>query len=154
MNSPVLIFGILFILIGVFSGLFFLARAIRAMNSRHWPRTSGELDAHGLRRVAMHFRPRDRFSALQFDFAYRYRVDGKTYTGRRVTFSDSTIRTRKALDRILDDYRHTKHIIVYYNPKNPAESVLIPGATFQNFGPMITSALFVAAGLYLAVFMP
>ena len=156
MQPTFVAFGSLFVLIGVGITAFILSRIRKAMQSRYWPRTAGKLENADLEAVNIDLLTRSRFSGahdsfqtLKFNFAYTYQVDGKTYRGKRVTFADSTVRTRKAMERILDDYRHQRHVIVHYNPKNPVESVLIPGASIYNFGPLITSTLFIAAGLYI-----
>ena len=149
-------FGSLFVLIGVGITAFILSRIRKAMQSRHWPRTAGKLEHADLEAVNVDLLTRSRFSGahdsfqtLKFDFAYTYQVNSKTYRGKRVTFADSTVRTRKMMERILDNYRHQRHVIVHYNPRNPADSVLIPGASFANFGPLITSMLFIAFGIYI-----
>lgn len=156
MQPAFVAFGSLFVLIGVGITAFILSRIRKAMQSRHWPRTAGQLENADLEAVNVNLLTRSRFSGahdsfqtLKFDFAYTYQVDGKTYRGKRVTFADSTVRTRKAMERILDDYRHQRHVIIHYNPRNPADSVLIPGANFANFSPLITSMLFIAFGIYI-----
>ena len=50
-------------------------------------------------------------------------------------------------ERLQERYRGKSQIQVYYDPDRPAESVLIPGLNIFNFTPLITSALFVLAGL-------
>ncbi|HHH47121.1 MAG TPA: DUF3592 domain-containing protein [Thiotrichales bacterium] len=154
MQSTIILYmGALFILVGLATAVFFVWRIVRAQRSRRWPRVPGELESADLRRVIYEGEEvgggSDNASAMVVDFRYRYTVDGRTYLGRRVTFSDNISKPLRTLEKLQRQYRDRGQVTVHYNPKNPADSVLIPGAGLFNFTPLITSSLFVAAGLYL-----
>jgi len=59
---------------------------------------------------------------------YKYTVDGKSYTGERVTASDNYQKTRSLAMNVLKKYPVGGEVSVYYSPDNPASSVLKTGA--------------------------
>lgn len=60
---------------------------------------------------------------------YRYKVDGIIYESHTLRFgSEITQRTREKAQKILNQFLLTKQPIIYFNPKNPQQSVLIPDA--------------------------
>src|ERR1700744_1378483 len=56
---------------------------------------------------------------------YSYTVNGVNYTGNRYRYDDANVSLRYL--RVLDEFpAHSRHI-VYYNAKDPRNSVLAPG---------------------------
>ena len=63
---------------------------------------------------------------------YAYRVGGRWYKARRVSYrATSWIRFREALDMIYG-MRPGKEVDVWYDPEKPDRSVLIPGSSPAN----------------------
>ena len=63
---------------------------------------------------------------------YRYTVDGRTYSGDRISYSaDNSCNSWSANSD--DDYPEGKKITVYYDPSNPSESVLLSGLSGIDF---------------------
>ncbi len=58
---------------------------------------------------------------------YSYSVDGKSYSGDRVTASDMYEKTLNAAQERLKKYPAGGEVRVYYDPDNPASSVLETG---------------------------
>ncbi len=154
MNHILIVISGVFILVGIISAFFILAKIRKAYASRNWAKVPGDLVSADLRIVVYEGREpdggADMASALVPDFKYTYTVNGKRYQGTRVTFSDGVSKFPSVLRKLQEEYKGKNQIIVYYNPENPAESVLKPGASIFNFTPLITSFLFVMAGIYLA----
>jgi len=154
MDDAILItMGTAFVAVGVLVGLFFCYRLVQAVRSKSWPTVEGELSAAGLRQVQYRGVEAgggsDGASAVVADFSYSYSVDGQTYTGQRVTFSDHVNKTMASLKKLQTKYQGQERVVVYYNPANPSQSVLIPGPGVYNFTPFITPGLFIAAGYFL-----
>lgn len=145
-----------FILVGILTGAFFCYRILQAGRSKQWPWVLGELESADLRQVIYNGREidgsADQASAMVVNFSYQYRVSNHDYRGRRVTFSDSVNKTMGALKKLQDRYQGKSQIKVYYNPHRPEQSVLIPGLNLFNFTPLITSALFLLAGIFVGVY--
>jgi hypothetical protein len=55
---------------------------------------------------------------------YRYRVNGRSYEGRRIMFGPETRYAKEAeAERALDDYKDPT-LTVHYDPRRPQDSVL------------------------------
>jgi Protein of unknown function (DUF3592) len=152
-QTLVLIIGSCFVLVGVATGAFFFYRISQAISSTRWPSVVGELESAEMKEVIYRGRQAhggpDEASAWVVNFRYAYTVADKQYDGSRVTYSDGINKTMRALHRLEKKYKGESLIQVYYNPRNPKQSVLVPGLSLFNFTPLITSTLFVLAGLFI-----
>ena len=152
-NNLVLIIGTCFVLVGVATATFFTYRIYQGFSSNRWPFVIGELESTDLREMIYRGREvdgsADSASAWVVDFSYSYSVADRKYQGSRVTFSDGINKTSRALRKLQEKYRGKSLVEVYYNPANPGQSVLVPGVGLFNFTPLITSALFIMAGLFV-----
>ena len=155
-NTLVLILGSCFVLVGIATGLFFAYRIYQGASSTRWPFAIGELESADLREVVYRGRDSgdgpDMAGARVVNFRYRYSVADVDYHGSRVTYSDGINKTLRAVRQLQKKYHGKSLIQVYYNPRKPRQSVLIPGLGIYNFTPLITSVLFVLAGLYIFSF--
>lgn len=155
-QTLILLIGSIFILIGLSTGAFFCFRIFQAVTSNHWPFVIGELESSELKEVV--FRGRqldggaDEASARVVNFRYRYTVADREYQGKRVTYSDGVNKTARALRKLQDRYQGQSLVRVYYNPKNPDQSLLVPGLSIFNITPLITSALFILAGVFMQTY--
>ena len=145
--------GTIFILLGVLTGAFFCFRIVQAGSSKQWPWVVGELQSAALKDVLYEGREvgggADLASARVVDFRYRYRVNGQQYDNKRVTFSDAVNKTSGSLNKLQQAYQGKSQIKVYYHPAKPELSVLVPGLSLFNFTPLITSLLFILAGVFM-----
>jgi len=152
-TTGILLMGSCFILVGIATATFFLLKISRAAKSTKWPWVFGDLDSTDLRQVVYRGRDSDGTSdgasAVVVNFKYRYSVKGIDYNGKRVTYSDGINKTVGSLKKLQERYRGKSQIQVYYDPERPGESVLVPGLNIFNFTPLITSALFILAGLFI-----
>jgi hypothetical protein len=155
-NALLYMMGTCFVLVGVLTGAFFTYRIFQGFTSARWPFVVGELESTDLKEVIYKGRDSrggaDEASAWVVDFRYSYSVSGKKYDGSRVTYSDGINKTARALKRLQGKYKGKSQIQVFFNPKNPDQSVLVPGLSIFNFTPLITSSLFVAAGVFMYVY--
>ena len=152
-NTPVLIIGSCFLLVGVATCVFFVYRIYQGIISSHWPFVIGELESTDLKEVIYKERDADggpdSASTWGVNFRYHYSVADRKYDGSRVTYSDGINKTMRALRKLQEKYQGKSSIQVYYNPTNPKQSVLVPGLSIFNFTPLITSVLFILAGLFI-----
>ncbi len=155
-NILILLMASCFIVVGLATGTFFCVRITQAAKSKSWPWVIGELESTALRDVVYRGRDSDGgadlASARVVNFRYRYRVKDEDYLGSRVTFSDGVNKTSGALQKLQDQYQGKSQIKVFYRPDQPQQSVLIPGLSIFNFTPLITSALFIAAGTFIGTY--
>ena len=150
------VMGSCFVLVGVSTGVFFCYRIFQGTISNRWPFVIGELESTDLEEAIYKGRDAgggaDEASAWVANFKYRYTVADRKYDGSRVTYSDGINKTMRALRKLQDKYQRKSQIKVYYNPKNPNQSVLAPGLSIFNFTPLITSALFILAGVFIQTY--
>jgi hypothetical protein len=65
---------------------------------------------------------------------YRYRVEGQEYESSRIRFTWSGESTyRWTTSEVVNKYPVSKTVRVYYNPKNPSVSVLVPGVVSKDY---------------------
>ena len=74
-----------------------------------WPVATGSISETTVNRGLL-------FSGESY-LTYRYRVDGREYTGHRISFGGGSAA----------DYRQGQELSVYYNPSNFSELLLEPG---------------------------
>lgn len=90
----------------------------RGHPSSDWPSTEGRVThsiiARGGETSGLHFR-------------YDFTVEGRDYTGERVSFG--SVRGR----RVVEEYPQGAEVTVYYDPANPGESVLEPGLPLTSY---------------------
>ena len=78
---------------------------------------------------------------------FRYNVGGKSYTGNRLSFEkQDSFRPRNA-EALLKPYPKGSNCMVYYNPNNPSDSVLIKGARSANNANLFAGVFFLIAGM-------
>ena len=152
-QTIVTVMGVVFMLVGIVTTGLVLWKLALAIRSRRWPFVMGRLQRAALKTVEYIGREPDggvdsaRMAAV--DFTYEYEVDGKRFEGRRVTFSDHVSKTPRTLERLLDEFRHAGHVRVFYDPRHPQRSVLLPGPTFANYTLLLTTVAFFLVGFYL-----
>jgi len=152
-NFLLILFGSVFIAVGVLVGTFFIYRIYQAHSSTRWPSALGKLESIALRETV--FRgidsdgSPDLASALVTNFKYSYIVAGKEYHGTRVTYSDGVNKTVGSLRKLQKRYKGKSQIQVYYNPQKYDQSLLVPGATIFNYTPLITCSLFIISGVFI-----
>ena len=77
----------------------------------------------------------DTFSA---NVHYRYSVAGKTYESTRLWYRATWLRSFAAATDALRGVHKGKPVVVYYDPHNPARSVLITGSDVDNIIGIVT----------------
>lgn len=93
-----------------------------AKASNDWPSVTGaltELQLWGKRRING-----DMVDSENLSVQYQYEVNGKKFAGRRVAFY--TLHYPETVD-FAKHYPQGSRVSVFYNPQNPAESVIVPG---------------------------
>lgn len=128
-------------------GIFFLKSA---QASRAWPSTSGEVQT--IKAVLHTTRNNGRVKTYNYTVTYQYEVDDRTYTSDRYSLgSGSTASpqydTARAARRAGEEvYPLGSEVQVYYDPANPASTVLKPGANFGTYVPLVMGLLFMPSG--------
>jgi len=120
------LFSIVFILIGV--GLLRYARGMadKAKASLSWPSVDGEISHSAVLYQTSTNSSTGETSTYKADIAYRYKVQGKSYSSSRIALLDLASSSRNA-QTVVDRYPDNASVQVYYNPADPSDAVLEPG---------------------------
>jgi hypothetical protein len=120
-NAAILI-GALIVFAAVFGG-FGTYKYTVASASSSWPTTQSRITASRLDRTGSGSDTKYRPSV-----SYRYSVQGTDYTGKRIR-AVSSYTSRGKAESELARYPSGATVTVYYDPADPASSVLVPGVT-------------------------
>lgn len=91
-----------------------------AESSRNWPTVRGKVTASNVEKGwKTLYVPR---------VFYKFSVGGVEYTSTMISFANDHIR-KEAAEKTRDSYSVGKDVLVYYNPDNPEQAVLVPGRT-------------------------
>ena len=127
LRSPIVRLGLgsfgLFLLVGAPVSGYFLSRIIlEARASASWPAVTGTITKAGVAETAT--------GRYQVDVAYTYQVGGSDYDGSKVRASDGEYSRYDDAYRAVGSLAPGQRVPVYYNPANPGQAVLRPGAGF------------------------
>lgn len=113
--------------------------------SLNWPSTGGKVTSRTL--LGQKFKEYDGDYYYHIDgyIRYEYSVDNKTYSSTAVNSLRSACYPHETALR----YPEGKDVVVYYNPRNPAKSVLEPGWVLSPEALGFFPSLIMIAGLYL-----
>lgn len=138
----ILIFGVVVIIIG-----FLLSDIPKMIVSQGWPTTGGTILSNRLRGTQFKEYNGDFYTIIVVYIRYEYSVDGISYESLSINSIDTPFYPSSYANR----YPVGKNIIVYYNPKNPAEAVLEPGFVdiLKAFGGY--SDLFFVLGVFFII---
>jgi hypothetical protein len=106
--------------------------AREAINSRSWPTVEGTVIVSETRHVSASQSP-DRRSSYEPEVAVEYEVDGQTLICDRITFTTISFDRAILVHELLGSYPVGKKVDVYYNPDDPARSVLDQRLRFTAF---------------------
>lgn len=110
--------------------------------SKDWPTAQGVIARSGLSRVKLLNEEK-----YQADVKYHFQVNGRDYSGTRISFMSTTGSSEKAQYALIEPYPVGAEVTVYYDPDDPSSSILVPGS-----GSLVTRIIFYAIPLLLAGF--
>ena len=125
---------------------FYLAGRTRAKAevARNWASAPGTVTALSVQRHRSRngswYAPR---------IAYRFRAEGKEYSGKRLRFGWVYFKTQALAEAVIADYRVDGPITVRYDSNAPADNVITPEAETKNFTFM--AWLFIGLDVVLAI---
>lgn len=97
-------------------------------DSRSWPSVAGTIVASGISESTDTSRYRSGSRSTEYDvyLRYDYVVDDMPYSGNRIAIRGTRYSSQSSAQRELQRYPVGRVVNVYYNPKNPEQSVLKP----------------------------
>ena len=83
---------------------------------------------------------------------YDYQVEGQEYSSDRIWFGgEVSTSNRSQMRNIVRDYKEGEATTVHYDPKNPEEAVLQPGAFFTSYFMIIFGSVFAVPGAVMVL---
>lgn len=125
------IFGVLILIAGLFALTWGIRGLHAAVTSKDWPTTEGTVVRSELEKLrkkggAGSNQRKNRF-AFKPQVHYEFEVDGQSYSGSRLTFSDYTTSNEDQMQAIIAPYPVGTTVTVYYAPDKPSECTLETG---------------------------
>lgn len=98
----------------------------KAINSNNWPQAQGQVTSTELVQRKHTFKTGKPITVYSEKIHYQYAVAGNTYTNHQLKFIDHTS-SEKVEQAMNSKYSTGANVTVFYNPKNPSESLLQKG---------------------------
>jgi len=135
------------IIVGSFVAYLGLRDISQARASKRWQSVDGVIVSSDL---AVQ---NDQGSTLyRADIQYTYTLNGRAFTGERVHFGDLSTSDRKPVFDILLKYPKDARVVVFYNPEDPAQTVLEPGFHGANwFLPALGAGFFIFGLIFIFI---
>jgi hypothetical protein len=129
-----------------------LDQRARTKASTRWPHVVGQITAARVEPAAalpnVPVGSKDRYAVI---VEYTYKVNGRRYVGNRERFGLRTVDTRAAAEAELRRYPPGAAIQIWYDPRDPQQSVRARGDTSPPFPPAFWRGLaFSACGCLVA----
>jgi hypothetical protein len=137
-SNPLILVGVLLLFGLVFGGVG-LQRYSVARASSDWPSVQGQITSGRIQTTQ-----RDGKNEYMPTVRYSFTVEGRGYSGSRITASDEYQKNRGSAQDILARYPVGGQVEVFYNPADPGVAVLEKGM------PGNVKVLLVTGGLCLA----
>lgn len=142
--------GAIFLLLGLGVSYYGYRLIRRARASSEWPAARGQIESSAV--DVEKERERDSDGNVHYDtkyvprIVYRYQVEGTDYYGEQLSYGSTSSGNASWAYRIRDQYPPGTEVSVYYDPGNPQEAVLQPGAKWTTYIVLGIGVLFALTG--------
>ncbi len=122
-----------------------------ARASRAWPTTAGTVEAVNVLRDRS--TTNSSVSSYHYAVTYQYEVEARAYSSDRYSLGNGSTASKPydtrsaARDAGQEAYPTGSEVTVYYDPTNPASTVLKPGANFGTYVPLVLGLFFMPSGI-------
>ena len=143
-SSPILTFGywfgaIVLVFSGSISGYSLLQMCLTARATGAWPSVPGVITRAevGIRGVSSYYA----------DVSYSYEAGGREFTGHRIDRSNFGYSGRDGAAQAIQGLAPGRSVAVHFDPSDPAQSVLRPGAGAQDYLLLLVPIIMISIGL-------
>lgn len=144
----VIIFASVFILAGIGCLVYAIINVQRAWASRSWPTVQGVVLSAEVKRSQTKHGNTTTWS-YRAVVRYDFQVDGKPYSGDKISFVDFGSRNASLANTRANRYAAGKTVTVHYDPSNPQICVLEPGFSVFAWMSLIGGFGFLSVGAAL-----
>jgi hypothetical protein len=138
---------IILLVIGVIALVFFGRNVMLGRKSQNWPNAPGTILQTGMETYQSTDEDGSTSTTYDATIMYSYEVGDQSYQGNRRTFTNVRTGSRRRVEQILARYPQGGAVSVYYDPANPAESVLETGVNTFAYVVLVIAGILVLAGI-------
>jgi hypothetical protein len=144
------VLGVIFVLAGIGVMIYGYSQCSQATKSESWETVSGTIiDSRIVKGQNADGEP-----TYKPEIKYKYSVYGAIYRSDRILFGDLPEYTSPSIPaKYVSMFPANAVVTVYYNPFNPAKSVLLPGETTFAKNTLILSAIFILIGVFVLIYI-
>jgi uncharacterized membrane protein YidH (DUF202 family) len=144
------VLGVIFILVGIGVMIYGYSQYSQAKQSQFWETVSGSIISSKI----VSGKNSDNEVFYKPKIKYKYSIAGVTYRSDRIFFGDPLEQTSAAMPaKYVSMFPANAVVTVYYNPFNPAKSVLLPGETTYAKSTLILSTIFILIGVFILIYI-
>ena len=142
-------FSGIFLFMGMAFLSFWMMGLVDGNASRGWPSVQGKIEDS---QVLAQVETGTNLATMYYvDLGYTYTIQGRLMKGKRITLKDYSSADSGLMDQLAARYRPGQSVRVYYDPVNPARSVLETGASEGIWILLLVGAVFTLAGVIIGV---
>ncbi len=119
----------------------------RALESRHWPSTTGIVTGATIDEV-VHRKREGPETTYHPKIQYQYAVFGQVYRADRIVFGGSPGGSRRAAQKMVDRYPEGLAVTVYYDPNKPSVAVVKAGYRLTAYAMVAVGVVLCAGGVF------
>ena len=135
--------GYLLFTAGMILSVYLGGAVLRGYNTMEWQQTNGIV----YRSTMIQTTQLGEEALYQPDISYRYQFRGESYSGENLYRTDLPFNPEPALAEHLETFPVGSVQLIYFNPDNPAESVLVQGVQTQLLVGLIFALTCFALGM-------
>lgn len=124
---------------------------MKARKARLWPTTKANITSCEVKEDILRSSTGSILNVYYVEISYDYTVNGVPLTGHRITLGSPHYDYQSA-SSIHDRFAVGSEVDVYYDPKNPANSVLVPYAKHA-MRSLVPGIFFLAIGVAIIIIM-
>ena len=144
--SYIMLIWILIVLVICIYGIHKIFKFYKIKNkSVKWPKTIGYVESSYIEEIVD--------NTYEAKVLYKYVVNGKEYMGNTITPGYGGSGKNKA-ENLANEFAERKQVIIYYNPINPEEALLIPGTSPLFLLSILIPLSLIVAIIYVYIFHP
>jgi len=146
-----------FFLLGLGVSYFGYRLIRKARASAEWPAAQGKIESSTV--DVEREREEDSDGDIHYEtkyipnIVYQYQVDGMDFMGDKISFGGTSNSNQTWAYKMRDQYPEGSEVAVYYDPENPQDAVLQPGAKGSTYIIFVLGVVFAILGVGIFFFV-
>jgi hypothetical protein len=157
-NVLLALFSAVGVILAVSGGVFLIQsirKLLEAVASKNWPSTPGKVVSSEVkqseRKLQSDSGPEKTVTVYEVHIRYEYSVKNVVFSGIDVSEGPSSTTDRAWAEARVAQFPRGKEMPVYYSPKDPTRSLLVPGFHSANLVPVAIAVVLIVTGVGMLV---